>query len=569
MTIERMRKSARMMGLAGLAVLAAAALGCGGHGAKEDAGAGVPLSGTVHLATGQPPAVAHVALEEAGGTNPVELAVDAGGRFEVRVAPGDAMALRLAAPDHEELIVPVCLTSETPASVTVTLAPNPRPETFENIRIIGDFNGFSFSTAEPMTPAGDGTWTWERDGIEGDRFAYQLLGVTTNGHSVNGTMSDTLEYDGGGDFRSIVTVENGSVRIVFDPSKLPPEPEGAAPAVAWDANHADLGKLFEVVRIRDEEQAAAAAAWMAHKENGGEDETLEFDRTPWRKKLMAIAGEKPRTLAARVAFLIAGPEAQAPAGRAWPTKPDPAAAKAILEMVPVDSPAWGYAPEALQRYFVLAGTGPDATKIAERFLEESPVGAVRIAALAALTAIARDSGDETAWRERFAKLKAAVGDSREWRYRLTSLDPDRKIRKGNPVPEFSITRLDGTPFTNENLEGHYTLIDFWATWCHPCVGEMPHLHEAWKKYHGKGFQILSLSLDRSPDDIARFRKKWPMPWAHAYLEKGFGNPIVKMFEVNGIPTPILVGPDGTIVATAPATRGEQLMATLDALYANN
>jgi thiol-disulfide isomerase/thioredoxin len=135
---------------------------------------------------------------------------------------------------------------------------------------------------------------------------------------------------------------------------------------------------------------------------------------------------------------------------------------------------------------------------------------------------------------------------------LRSLNPDKKVQVGKPVPHFELTLLDGSHFSDKDLEGHWTLMDFWATWCSPCVGEMPNLDRAWKKYHPRGLQMLSLSLDRNEDDIATFRKeKWKMPWKHAFLQGGFKDTMTKEFEVSGIPSPILVAPDGTIAAMAP------------------
>ncbi len=563
MRVSRTIVLSRTLAVAFLAVLIGAGAACTQHEPATETGTPtVALEGTVLFSNGQPPAVAHVVLETLDGTNPEVLGVGKNGVFHADVLAGATLQLRAAAPDHEEVTVPVYLAPDSPpAKVTITLAPNPRPDTFESVLIIGDFNKFQFSSAEPMTRRDDGTWVWKHDGIEGDRFAYQLLGITANGHSVNGTMSDELVYDGGGDFQSVVHPHDGSVEIVFDPSKLPPVSEASLPAVRWDEHHADLAALFDVLRVQDAAQVAMSEAWQRHKEENGSVEGFEYDWTPWAEKLQQAAGENPSTLSQQVAYLLA--ESM---GNQWPQKPDPEAARALLETVPADSPAWGFAPQPLQRLFALAGEGDAGTAIAQQFLDGSPVASVRHQALAALTAIARDAGDEATWRARFEKLKEAVGDSRQWKYQLASLDPDKKIRKGNPVPEFAVTLLDGSTFSNEDLEGHYTLIDFWATWCGPCVGEMPHLHEAWKKFHGDGFQILSISLDRSKDDIAKFRTKWPMPWKHAFVEKGFSDGVVKTFEVMGIPTPVLVGPDGTIVATEPETRGDQLIATLDGLY---
>jgi len=108
-------------------------------------------------------------------------------------------------------------------------------------------------------------------------------------------------------------------------------------------------------------------------------------------------------------------------------------------------------------------------------------------------------------------------------------------------------------------------VDFWATWCPPCRAELPGVHKAWERFKGKNFEILSLSFDRKLEDIAPFRAKpgMPMPWKHAFIENGFKHPIADAYGVVGIPKPLLIGPDGKIVATDAKLRGENLEKTLE------
>ena len=92
---------------------------------------------------------------------------------------------------------------------------------------------------------------------------------------------------------------------------------------------------------------------------------------------------------------------------------------------------------------------------------------------------------------------------------------------------------------------------------------MVHLHKAYDRFKDHGLIILGLSLNRKPEDVEMFRdEKWTMPWLHSLVEGGFESPLAESFDVWTIPKLILVGPDGTILATDSELRGDRLEATL-------
>ena len=142
-----------------------------------------------------------------------------------------------------------------------------------------------------------------------------------------------------------------------------------------------------------------------------------------------------------------------------------------------------------------------------------------------------------------------------------------KTAIGIPAPAFSIKSLEDpkTTFTNASFAGKYLLLDFWATWCGPCRSEMPQLHAAYEKFKGKGLKVLSLSFDQKVEDIAPYRAdaSHAMPWNHAFVDDGFRSSLANAYGVRGIPKPILVGPDGKILATETDLRGANLEKTLE------
>ncbi|NQZ12686.1 MAG: TlpA family protein disulfide reductase, partial [Algicola sp.] len=144
-----------------------------------------------------------------------------------------------------------------------------------------------------------------------------------------------------------------------------------------------------------------------------------------------------------------------------------------------------------------------------------------------------------------------------------------KLIEGLQAPKFSIAGLHptGTIYNKDSFEGKVVLLDFWATWCVPCLKEMPILHEAYAQFKPLGFEILSLSGDDAIEDVSQFRQtKWQMPWKHAFLDNG-QHPINKDYFVFGYPKAVLIDEKGNILADGDNARGSKLVKTLSEYYA--
>lgn len=125
------------------------------------------------------------------------------------------------------------------------------------------------------------------------------------------------------------------------------------------------------------------------------------------------------------------------------------------------------------------------------------------------------------------------------------------LRRDDQVPEFELNLIDSsnTRVSDNSMKGKYYLLDFWASWCGPCMANMPDLHEIHKRLIGRNFEIISISLDENDDAVRKFRKeKYPMPWLHTRLANGFEDPVAKSFGVTGIPKMFLISPEGKILA---------------------
>jgi thiol-disulfide isomerase/thioredoxin len=113
--------------------------------------------------------------------------------------------------------------------------------------------------------------------------------------------------------------------------------------------------------------------------------------------------------------------------------------------------------------------------------------------------------------------------------------------------------LAGAPFNLQQLKGKIVLIDFWATWCPPCVSSIPDLKDLYQKYQAHGFEIVGVSLNRDALTLKNFVEAQQLGWTQLIPpenpnETGFMNPIALRYAVNAIPHTMLVDREGNIIA---------------------
>lgn len=137
---------------------------------------------------------------------------------------------------------------------------------------------------------------------------------------------------------------------------------------------------------------------------------------------------------------------------------------------------------------------------------------------------------------------------------------------GSPL-EISGTFLDGKKLDWESYRGKVVLVDFWATWCAPCRAEIPNILEMYNAYHDKGFEVIGVSLDATPEAAQKYVDDNKLPWSSLFPrnedEREWDNPLVAYYGITGIPTVMLVGKDGKVVTMD--ARGPQLEEELKAL----
>ncbi len=486
------------------------------------------------------------------------------GLFSLNVNKLGYMQVTIAASDHQQQQLKVFIPhGDYTLTLEASLGTNITKQNITNVSVIGDFNAWNFNSAQPMRRTPSGTYV-ARLPAESNIVQYQVLLTSADSsatkNSVNGTQHARLEYDGGGDFRSILYTYADSIDVEFDPSMLP---QSDAQGLIRE-----IGSEAERIRVLTENSRNVLDYLWSTKTvaDGNSENTNEVLRTIIApralKQLRDTISIQPKGVEQQLLVYLA---LSTMAYSAVITAEDTALVSNCLLHIPPSSPVWTLGLEPMMQTYMKVGmlsrVIPDATTI-HNYQEPDPDRLPWMYLTVCYHAAEHDTSlFAYAYRQLTEKYESHVATY----LAKTELDPSRRIRAGARLPDFHFKLLDDSTATvsPESLRGKWVFIDLWATWCGPCISELPVITQAWEQYKSKNIEILSISFDADPTKVILFRKgRFAMPWKHVFSPGGFKSEAAEIFEVYGIPKPILVSPDGIITHVSNDLRGTALLDTL-------
>jgi len=133
---------------------------------------------------------------------------------------------------------------------------------------------------------------------------------------------------------------------------------------------------------------------------------------------------------------------------------------------------------------------------------------------------------------------------------LSQLALSKKVGIGSKFPDLTMPKPDGTSMSLSEYagKGSYVLVDFWASWCGPCMQELPNVLACYDKYHQKGFEIVGVSLDKDAEAWKSAITNHKMIWPQMSDLAGWQSQAVAVYSFSGIPHTVLIDPKGIIIA---------------------
>lgn len=517
----------------------------------------INVKGTLLDVNGKPSKFALVGITEISGTNgKFFVGTDKNGKYYIKITKPGVNYLIFSIPSHSAIQIPVINTKDKEVTIDVQLSTYKYKNNFDEVSVAGNFNDFNIFSPIKMNKLDDGKFVYE---VKTDlkEIKYQLCRITENNRTINAPESMSFEPDSSGDYYSVMKVENGVAKIIFDPAKLL-RSEKQHNVTFKNADFEE--RFYQYSDAANQKIKDASNKLMEHmtKKNNSL-ESFYYDAGSYLTDLVEKIESEKNEDAKNYLKLIYVSFVQ------YRVKDyDFGKAESYYSTVPIDNIAWELEPSAFSAYYTLFPRHR-WNKIQDDFLNKSKSKTIRLSVYLNKLTNAKVMNNTEELKKLHAMINNDYPDLKEAQDMLKRYPIESRIKIGEDIPDFEVTSIDNSEvkYSKKSMLGKIYLIDFWATWCGPCIGEMENLHNAYKNFKDKGFEILSLSLDASADDVIKFRNgKWKMPWLNSFIGDAEGRKVADAFEVIGIPKPLLISAEGKILETEVTLRGSNLENTL-------
>lgn len=142
-----------------------------------------------------------------------------------------------------------------------------------------------------------------------------------------------------------------------------------------------------------------------------------------------------------------------------------------------------------------------------------------------------------------------------------------QVNIGAPAPDFTMNDIDGNSFTLSSLKGKVVMIDFWATWCPPCVRSIPEAKNIWNTFKKQDFVLLGVSLDKDLDTWKDYVTKQQMSWVQVADGKFWDNSAAVLYGIGSIPSVWILDKEGNVALkdVNPLSEGDAIRAKITEL----
>ena len=503
--------------------------------------ASIIVNGRVTGTDDKPISVARVFLTYPSDNHPIKLVeVQKDGNYKIHIDSRGLWMLHFIGIYHHQYQIAIYANNSKNIKLNVKLETYHYSNSFDGVKIIGNFNDWSVPRAVPMKKEKDGTYS-AIVSSSFDTVFYRLVYVRTDGE-VEGTDSEGYVPNGMDGFSSFLKTNNGAVKIIFDPKKLvySDQPENFKFVNASTIQ----SKFAQAYASLTDAMHAFKISLYTHTANR-EIIGFHFNYQPYINKVMNLLRKEPKGLIRQVLLLSYFELNYMSTNGTYKSFLTP---REILKGIPSNSIVWSLYPHAILEILSQGAFSEPIMDInIHKILDTNPMARTKEILLADVIERKFHSFQYSGILPYLSILLDQYGDSPEAiafskTYALTYI----LLKVGSPAPLFSVKSLkDSTQLITNNLfKGQFYLLNFWSPSNKLSVDELRHIKNEYNKYKDKNFALLNISLDSTTNNVST--DKFNIPGFNAIAAKGFDSKICKDFEVYSIPKNILVDQNGNI-----------------------